>query len=66
MKRGHGMDLVGLLSSVFLELEQSTDTEAQALLERLRDGSHTPRDIQHVADLIEAVAQRARPQKQAN
>jgi hypothetical protein len=53
------MNLPRLLRQVLAELARSTDPERLALLQRLRGGTHTPRDASEVADLIEALLERA-------
>jgi len=53
------VDLAALLAQVLLELEGSTDLEELALLRRLREGTHTPKDASDVADLIESLVQRS-------
>ncbi len=51
--------LAELLAQVLVELETSTDPERLALLRRLQEGTHTPKDASDVADMIEALAARA-------
>jgi len=48
-----------------LELDTSADPEDVALLERMRAGAHTRRDVRRVCDLIEAHVERSR-QRRAN
>jgi hypothetical protein len=52
------VDLPALLNQVLLELEKSTEPEQRALLQRLRDGTHTPQDASDVADKIESLIER--------
>lgn len=52
------MDLPALLNQVLSELETSTAPEQQALLQRLRDGTHTPQDASDVVDMIESLIER--------
>jgi hypothetical protein len=52
------VDLAALLNQVLLELDKSAEPEQRALLQRLRDGTHTPKDASDVADLIESLIER--------
>jgi hypothetical protein len=48
-----------LLAKVVAELEGSTNPERQALLRRIEEGTHTPKDVSDLADLIEELVMRA-------
>jgi hypothetical protein len=52
------MDLPALLAQVLGELEGSNEPKKLALLQRLREGTHTPSDASEVADLIESLVER--------
>jgi hypothetical protein len=51
--------LRALLAQVIAELETSTKPERRALLRRVQEGTHTPKDVSEVADLIEELIARA-------
>jgi hypothetical protein len=56
------VNLAELLDQVLGELEKSTEPEQRALLQRLRAGTHTPKDTSDVADMIESfIASRVKP-----
>jgi hypothetical protein len=51
--------LPALLAVILQELETSTDPSKVALIRRLREGTYTLRDTSDVADMIEALVERA-------